>query len=194
MLHEVGFEVIRLPFEPTTRARRSLRECLARAQPIFNYNEKAARDDGKRLQVSVPRDGSRALAMLRDGVASVVPRGHVCGEWVALLSEPGCQRQHPHCDYNPDVVRHLRDEHMPLAAVVGVEPGTRLIVWPGCIRGRVPGEGDEGTTVAIEPGTALLFRGDLVHAGAAYEHANARLHVYVDHPATQREADRTYLC
>ena len=39
---------------------------------------------------------------------------------------------------------------------------------------------EEEEIISMKAGDVLLFRGDLVHAGAAYEDTNIRVHAYVD--------------
>ena len=46
--------------------------------------------------------------------------------------------------------------------------------------------------INLERGDALIFRGDLIHAGSAYEMDNVRLHCYLDVPGTKRNHDQTF--
>ena len=43
----------------------------------------------------------------------------------------------------------------------------------------------------MPPGSLLLFRGDTVHAGAAYAADNVRLHVYLDYPGFSPDKNMT---
>jgi len=71
---------------------------------------------------------------------------------------------------------------------------TPLDVWPGSIGG---GGAEKGlfahSQIRLNRGDALVFRGDLVHGGAAFDTFNARLHVYLDNNKGQREPNRTHL-
>ena len=50
------------------------------------------------------------------------------------------------------------------------------------------------TTVPLDRGDVLVFRGDTVHAGAASDEGhNGRLHVYLDNPHVQRQHNRTHV-
>lgn len=100
-------------------------------------------------------------------------------------------------------LQELADADMPLSAMLAVQPGTRLWVWPaGCDEeGGGDERGDDGGAAAaeaakaaataparaagpappvlveLELGDLLVWRGDLVHAGAGYpeEHVVTRV-------------------
>ena len=48
--------------------------------------------------------------------------------------------------------------------------------------------------LALNAGDVVIFRGDFVHTGAAYDACNLSLHLYVDSPRAphQRDAKATY--
>jgi hypothetical protein len=48
-------------------------------------------------------------------------------------------------------------------------------------------------TLILQAGDAVLFRGDLVHAGSEYSKANVRLHIYLDSPVVPRDPNRTWI-
>ena len=79
----------------------------------------------------------------------------------------------------------------PLSALLAIEPGTKLWVFPnGC-------EAEEDAFLAtIEVGEVMVWRGDLVHAGAGYAVEHTRIHAYVDPPASvyARPTGKTNLC
>ena len=61
-------------------------------------------------------------------------------------------------------------------------------------------QGRGRTFVPIEPnkielssGDAIIFRGDLVHAGAEYESENIRIHCYIDSKLVPRNPNRTWI-
>ena len=79
----------------------------------------------------------------------------------------------------------LADDDMPLSAMLAVMDGTVLWVFPrGC--GSADGDGgdggDGGELLSLRVGELLVWRGDLVHAGAGYAHEHFRVHAYVDPP------------
>ena len=47
-------------------------------------------------------------------------------------------------------------------------------------------------TLTLNAGDLIIFRGDLSHAGAAYEEDNVRVHVYIDSPLYPREPGETF--
>ena len=87
-----------------------------------------------------------------------------------LRSDEGCQQQPFHRDYDPNQCKQLSDEQIPLAALIALERGTSLLC-------KVAGREKR---LSIPKGSALVFRGDLIHAGSAYDDENHRLHVYID--------------
>ncbi len=125
-------------------------------------------------------------------------RYHCLDYFVLLRSLPGCERQLAHTDYIPDEeLLTCSSEDRPLLCVLALEDKTKLIVWPGShkiINGR-------GRTMApiqpkilwLDAGDAVVFRGDLVHAGAEYTTENMRLHCYIDSKAVNRHPNRTYI-
>jgi hypothetical protein len=77
---------------------------------------------------------------------------------------------------------------------VALQDGTTLDVWPGALTtepGRWPASIPR-CQVRLQAGDVLLFRGDLVHAGSAYNAANVRLHCYLDAADVSRPPDMTW--
>jgi hypothetical protein len=119
-------------------------------------------------------------------------------ESVIILSDPGCEHQTAHCDYDPDDLRNLTYDDgfvagYPIACMLALMPNTYLNVWPKSMNLQNP----ESTTtdddcfvifqherICWNQGDLLLFRGDLVHAGHSYsstlELPNIRIHTYLD--------------
>lgn len=111
--------------------------------------------------------------MWRKGLGFWGPK-HCGSDVMALRSLPGCDRQPWHWDFNPDNLAGMSDEQMPLSCVVALQDSTRFhFKSNGC-------RNEDGETVTIEAGDLLIFRGDMLHAGAAYEEENWRLHMYLD--------------
>ena len=105
--------------------------------------------------------------------------------------------------------------------LLAVEPGTKLWVFPhgckggdgctggddGCDGGADGCDANDGTAAAadddtaavlvrLEVGEVMVWRGDLVHAGAGYATEHTRIHAYVDPPAKYyaRPFGKTNLC
>lgn len=80
---------------------------------------------------------------------------------------------------------------MPLSAMLAVQPGTRLWIYPrGC-------EAAEAAyALGLDVGDLLVWRGDLVHAGAGYAEEHCRVHAYVDPPQHiyRRPKAQTHRC
>lgn len=156
---------------------------------IFNYNEQAPTvDDCLRSQARVDRPRTGRCAALKRRILRRLDREGYLGqreptEWVVIHSRPGCAPQHLHTDYHLASCAELSDEQVPVACLAALEPNTRLRVGPG------PDE-----LIHIPVGSVLVFRGDFVHGGAAYEVDNVRLHCYLDAPAVKaRRGNTTYL-
>ena len=75
-----------------------------------------------------------------------------------IYSMEGCKSQEHHPDYQPEVCR--LDVSKYWSVIVALEEGTRLEICRG--------DGTAPLIVSIPVGMALLFRGDVVHGGAAY--------------------------
>jgi ectoine hydroxylase-related dioxygenase (phytanoyl-CoA dioxygenase family) len=105
---------------------------------------------------------------------------------VALLSKPGCKAQLAHTDYTPATLANATDETMPLACLVALENGTAFDVWPEAIRFE-KNVSYKHMQVKLNKGDVLVFRGDLVHGGAACgEVENVRIHAYLDVEGVER--------
>ena len=171
---------------------RLVRLAAENATPIFNYNGATDYNDGRRLQWAIPKTDPALCSLARQLEVAIGPHwplGATARDWVVLQSAPRCQAQHRHRDFD-DTSRWLQ---APLGAVVALQPGTKLDVWPGT---HLPGVEPRGPpkSVAIPVGSALIFNGYLAHRGAAYATANTRLHAYVDVPEVKRPHDATHLC
>lgn len=175
-----GWSVDRLMRVDGAEAERALEEGGRLARPIFNYREAGGDDDLRRRQLALPdRQAPAASALASRARWALSAAGGTPGDAVLLWSAGGCGPQAPHTDYDGDsVYRELlrHDRPPPEVYLVGLMDGTRLTV--------------EDEDVAVPPGHVLRFDGRLVHAGAAYDRPNARLHFYA---AGRAPDDRTYL-
>ena len=108
-----------------------------------------------------------------------VPPPHNLGDvYIYGAAERG--RQPTHSDApNPSRGRigDLANADVPLSIMLAIEPNTKLWIYPnGC---------DDTTgalLVELNVGDALVWRGDLVHAGCGYAVQHYRLHAYIDPP------------
>jgi len=95
---------------------------------------------------------------------------------VFIASDPGCLQQAFHTDYDIRDFEGLK--HRPRGVLVALQADTKFITTS-----------DE---YKLSRGDVLVFDGGLVHAGAAYDNANVRIHLYVDPKGFKREKDATY--
>ena len=120
--------------------------------------------------------------MLQDVVKRVLvanglwsDRVHRLDHFVMMRSLAGCSEQWPHSDYGR-TFRHNDDigvNRCPceLSLVLSLENGTKMVVGVGTR--------SEPKEIHIPVGSALVFHGGLVHAGAAYDQSNTRIHAYI---------------
>ncbi len=89
---------------------------------------------------------------------------------------------------------------MPLASLSALMDGTLLDVWPGAIRFDAS-RSYKPLQIKLNKGDVLIFRGDLVHAGASVGAVeNVRIHAYLDvegvvrpkHKEGDMEVEETY--
>ena len=74
-----------------------------------------------------------------------------------------------------------------LSMIVSLQDGTQLVVYPFDKEGKM-------VELTLDAGDIVIFRGDLIHSGAAYDTCNISLHLYIDSPRAphQRDAEATY--
>ena len=94
----------------------------------------------------------------------------------ALRALPGCKEQVDHCDRaRVGSLRELPMTQVPLGALWDIQGGTRLVI--------------EGREVTLPANAVLIFRGDMCHAGAAYQALHTRIHAYLDPLNRVRDAN-----
>ena len=172
---------------------KTLESYRKKTQYIFNGEE----NDHKRRQVDI---NVYDVMEFREELLTLpfLTSYHCVDYFVLLRSLPGCTRQLAHTDYIPDEELLMSTpETRPLLCVLALEDKTKLVVWPGSHkviggRGRTM-QPIQPVTVWLDAGDAVVFRGDLVHAGAEYETENIRLHCYIDSKAVNRHPNRTYI-
>lgn len=179
--------------EPTA-LRKKVESYRNRTEYIFNAPEK---NDHKRKQVSLP---SSIVKELQYEIKTLpfLSEWHVVNDFVLLRSLAGCTRQAAHTDYIPDsTLLQCELDRLPLLFLFALESNTRLVVWPGSHK-VVQGRGRslqpiQPKVLTLDAGDAVVFRPDLVHAGAEYETENIRIHCYIDSTEVKRNPNRTWI-
>lgn len=176
--------------------------------PKVIFNNKKRGGDKKRLQMPLTAsNGTTLTKMFHKSFMTFAETNYpdlIPNDMVILTSRPGCQQQLPHCDYEPTYeFATTSDAQVPLGCLVAVEPGTKLCVWPNSIRLSILAPElltkwleEHGPIdmkiIELRPGDVLVFRGDLIHAGAEYTQGNNRVHMYLDSPVVERQKNRTW--
>ncbi len=204
VLHSDGFQIFKGVFAIEPDIVELLKECSNSIWAEFLFNNEAVddeRNDKKRRQiffdVICEGEGDRRLtdfcSALQAKVDSMFEK-HRSQDWVVLRSDPGCLPQRSHTDYLPRHVKHLSDDDMPLACVIACMDGTYFDVWPGAIRcfDEEPGKTFQHKRVMLNAGDMLVFRGDLVHGGAAFDLLNVRVHAFLDVRSVKRVKNSTH--
>jgi hypothetical protein len=165
-----------------------------RTEYIFNA---AKTNDHKRRQVNLH---SEIVKGLQEEIQSLpfLSEVHHVEDFVLLRSLRGCSRQAAHTDYIPDAsLLQCEPYKLPFLFLFALQDDTRLVVWPGShkvIQGRgrtIPPI--QPKTLVLDAGDAVIFRPDLVHAGAEYETENIRIHCYIDSSLVKRDPNRTWI-
>lgn len=100
-----------------------------------------------------------------------------------ILSRKGCMGQDMHFDFN--IVEKPVETKKSLFCMVALQDNTSLN-----IRNKETGL---VTNVKFGRGDAFFSRGDVIHAGVAYNKDNLRLHWFGDYPNNKRKEGHTYL-
>lgn len=181
-----GYHVFKnkIPIHPTVLTALKKQIESKAGGPIFN----GAKNDKKRIQSNL----SRKPALLDDfideletTIYELLPAESPLSfsKWVILKSTPGCERQQPHTDYDPELIRRCAPAHIPLLVLVSIMPDTYLDLWDA---------NGKHERVSMDEGDVLIFRADTVHAGSAYQRENVRIHVYLDSPMIERIHNRVW--
>lgn len=148
---------------------------------IFNNGHESG--DGKRTQYDFNcKIGIHFKKVLRNFMKTKGFMNHYIKDLVIVRSEPYCKRQKLHTDYDIDKLRHIKKTDYPYGILVGVSDNSRFLISD---KNRVK-------TIYINKGDIIVFRGDVLHAGAEYYSENIRLHAYVDSKKYKREKNTTY--
>ena len=174
-------------------ARTLLNECgplVATASHIFNDNL-TQKEDRKRVQENMPK---RLSHTLHKKLVATFPEKEI-NDYVILKSKAGCQKQAAHMDYIPTHALLDSGNKIPLLFLLALEDNTKLLVWPQShtLHKTISHATISHIEVNLSAGDAIVFRGDLVHAGASYDTDNIRVHVYLDTPEIKRRKNMTYI-
>lgn len=205
-LHINGYRVYRAAFTVSdTVVEAAKRFSATGAQEIFNFNEDSARSDRRRRQKCLSTGAPGALRTFAEDLQAFVKKqvsDHLDPKkFVVLRSRPGCQDQAAHCDYVPDAaLRGASDKEMPLGMITCLMSGTKLNIWPGSHRLATASAARleevspiKCQVVELDAGDVLVFRGDFVHAGSAYDKDNYRIHCFLDSDTVPRDPNRTFI-
>ena len=111
-------------------------------------------------------------------LAAGLLQGRATADWRVLHAQDGCLAQGLHTDYEVgDPMYPSPQSRQPAGGVLAVMDGTTLDVGVPCSDGT--GEYTR-TTLHVPVGWAVIFDGDVVHAGSAYATENTRVHLYLD--------------
>ncbi|KAJ0405534.1 hypothetical protein ATCC90586_000772 [Pythium insidiosum] len=136
--------------------------------------------DPNRLMASVPVSGQlSAINVKMKELASWFTDDWEISAWTALKSLPGGETQQVHRDFPTFETSKaiLTKQWVQGSVIVALCDQATVETYPGCFNGAALREAK--TTVVIKKGDALLFRGDLPHAGCRYDEENLRLHCYL---------------
>jgi hypothetical protein len=180
-----GYHVFKnkIPIHPTVLTALKKQVDSKMGGPIFN----GAKNDKRRIQSNLSRNPTVLHEFIDDLETTIyelllAESPLSFSNWVILKSTPGCERQLPHTDYDPELIRRT-PAHIPLLVLVSIMPDTYLDLWD--INGK-------HERVSMDAGDILIFRADTVHAGSAYQRENVRIHVYLDSPVIQRIHNRVW--
>lgn len=139
--------------------------------------------DGARLQAKFPVPSKPAfmdlnIAILRTIIKKVPNMKWKAAQWVVLKSLPGGEEQEAHHDFPSFEIGRAQAKYDSIQAglMVGLMPNTNLVVYELCFTQTVM---SKRKVIEFGPGGCVLFRGDLVHAGAVYTEINYRTHLTI---------------
>lgn len=160
--------------------------------------------DERRLQALFPDQPMQQFQDVQDAVRSsiIIPADMqwIDRKWTILKSLAGGGEQDSHQDFPRVETSRARKDKDTIQAglLVGLMPDTHIIVYEGCF---AEADAEKRLKVGYGPGDVVLFRGDLVHAGAAFPDLNYRVHTNLtvdgiewDQNATEFAPPKVYKC
>lgn len=151
-------------------------DAYVRNRRQFSIQDNDARNQAYLEFGSVARNKQQLTEMLDwlTAVFKLVMPGRQPVGWTARWSEPGCATQHPHYDYPPQRVPEDWQERAFSMRLCTCDGGL-LPVWED------ERKLEEFELIRLNRGDMVLFRSDVLHTGAPYEHGHRyTLHVYLD--------------
>jgi hypothetical protein len=121
--------------------------------------------------------------------------------WVVIWSKAGGEEQAPHQDFPKREITHARAgigfkgnkevqirPTIQAGIIVALMPNTKLIVYDRCFN---DADLSKKREIALDVGECIIFRGDLVHAGAAFDENNWRVHATLTIPEVPWDSNAT---
>jgi hypothetical protein len=158
-------------------------------KPVFKDAIGDNQMDAFRQQAHFGENRARPFKELRKRLTQIVSSYRKNWEpknWVVLWSKAGGNEQAPHQDFPKREVTHARagvgftknkamriTPSIQAGIIVALMPDTELVVYHGCFNDAVA---SRKRTLLFQAGEAIIFRGDLVHSGAAFAKDNYRIH------------------
>lgn len=178
---ELGYTIFpRLVKDPVVK---QAQDAVPRLQYVPIFKAVFGDYDNSRMQAELPTPMSPAFASIADTISSkIFNRARRMrwkpAEWVALKSLPGGDEQEAHHDFPSFEIARARAKYDSIQAglIVGLMPKTKLVVYESCF---TQSDLSKRRVLEFGPGDCVLFRGDLVHAGAAFQELNYRMHLTV---------------
>lgn len=179
-----------LPLETLEAALQNIKtsQLILYTEPSFGASTRdtSPRHQLNHLDVHIRRNPERLLELgrLLDTITERLSDGErECTDWRLIGNVTPVKQQADHCDYNPSrTPRKL--EHVPLIAMVALTADCAIHVCPRTHAGNFA-RPTHRVRVSLRIGDIFVMRGDLVHAGAAYEQESWRLHVIFE-PKSQK--------
>lgn len=202
MLHTDGYEIQRKFIDIPDTLIDDVKYQAQKARNIFNNASKRntrAKNDGLRRQCNL-KNNKHTKLLIQKIKKHFEQTNLTANEFVILHSISGCSEQLPHCDYEPNLTfATTPDVEVPLGCIIALQDNTKFIVWPKSIRLMAlhlelteQMEPINKQILILNKGDILYFRGDLVHAGAAYDESNYRIHCYIDSNKVPRPVNYTW--
>jgi hypothetical protein len=194
MLNVEGFVVLRDAVLINDTLLRKIQKATKKSGSIFNDNDMEG-NDRKRKQVSISLSLKEVPGFEKVLKLLPSPLDELNMEWVVLESLPGCHQQGAHIDYVFDKRKRLKASDISHGCLLAVQDGTKFDVWPSAHRLLVRDYSHdqvaiERCTLLLSKGDLVVFRADCVHAGAAYDEYNMRLHCFIDTTAMPHTTNR----
>ncbi|KAJ0396262.1 hypothetical protein P43SY_003849 [Pythium insidiosum] len=113
---------------------------------------------------------------------------HSATKWDLMKSLPNGQRQAFNVDFRPQMDNQVADYTlMPVGLLLALESDTSIHIYGW---NRLLCDEEDEDTITLEAGDMLLFRGDMIHAGASYDKKNVRVHAYLKRDDDEDDGDQ----